>query len=181
MYTLNTEQYYIAEYRGGGGFDAALANCYEWNRDAADWVDWFSYNRGLHLIYRDTFYADNDVALHLGYGARMVVDAQPQPDSIVYDGATTGYWRPRIQVRDAAFSTKPTPAQTIYFRDYEARVNVGERDAVGKLAQPWFNDARAYWYATAPEAGVKLPKLGVRIQVKAMTPSSMTIWVDNVK
>ena len=73
-----TDRYYIAEYRTYDGFDESLRNCYQWNDDYASWVDWFSYNRGLHLIYRDTFYQDNDVATHLGAGGWMVVDAHPR-------------------------------------------------------------------------------------------------------
>jgi immune inhibitor A len=184
-YSQLTERYYIAEYRTWDGFDASLKDCYQWNDDYASWVDRFAYNRGLHLIYRDTFYADNDVAMHLGKGGWMVVDARPLPDGVDYtDGgdAYTGYWRPRIQVRDAAFSVKPTKTQSVYFVDYDRGLGIGERTVPGKLAQPWFKDSRTYWYAEAPEAGVKIPKdLGVRIQVKSMTPDLMTIWVDNVK
>ena len=73
-----TDRYYIAEYRTYDGFDESLKNCYQWNNGYASWVDWFSYNRGLHLIYRDTFYQDNDVATHIGAGGWMVVDAHPQ-------------------------------------------------------------------------------------------------------
>ncbi len=180
-YTYLTDQYYIAEYRGDGGFDEATKNCYEWDRSATDWVDWYGYNRGLHLIYRDTFWSDNDVALHVGYGARMVLDARPNPDGVVYRGNAVGYWRPRIQVRDAAFGLVPTTNQTIYFRDYNSSTNVGPETALGRPAQPWFNDAWTYWFAETPEAGVKLPKLGVRVQVRAQTPTSMTLWVDNVQ
>ena len=184
-YTQTTDRYYIAEYRTYDGFDASLKDCYQWNYSYVSWVDWFSYNRGLHLIYRDTFYMDNDVATHLGAGGWMVVDARPSPDSVDYADGTddyTGYWRPRIQVRDASFSVKPTKTQSIYFVDYDMGWGIGESTAPGKLAQPWFNDTRTYWYAEAPEAGVKIPRnLGVRIHVKSMTPDLMTIWVDNVK
>jgi immune inhibitor A len=186
-----TERYYIAEYRTYDGFDASLKNCYQWNNSYASWVDWFSYNRGLHLIYRDTFYMDNDVATHLGKGGWMVIDAHPKPDSVAYsDGPTdyVGYWRPRIQVRDASFSLKPTRTQSIYFTDYinlqpdGSPTAVSESTATGKAAQPKFNDKNTYWYAEAPEAGVKIPRnLGVRIQVKSMGSDTMTIWVDNVK
>ena len=72
-----TDRYYIAEYRTYDGFDESLKNCYQFNAGYASWVDWFSYNRGLHLIYRDTFYQDNDVASHIGVGGWMVVDAHP--------------------------------------------------------------------------------------------------------
>ncbi|HEY5387696.1 MAG TPA: immune inhibitor A domain-containing protein [Thermoleophilia bacterium] len=178
-YAQMTTRYYIAEYRTYAGFDASLKNCYQWNNDYYSWVDWFSYNRGLHLIYRDTYYPDNDVATHIGHGGWMVVDARPIPDGVSY-GDTIGFWRPRIQVRDAAFSIKPTQTQSIYFRDYDAGVNVGERTAPGKLAQPSFSDALTYWYADAPEAGVKIPKnLGVRIRVRAMDANVMTIRVIN--
>jgi immune inhibitor A len=177
--TTLSDNFYIAEYRTRDGADASLKNCYQYNGLYANWVDWFSYNQGLHLIYRDTFWQDNDVASHVGEGGWMVVDARPQPDRVAYDG-TVGYWRPRIQVRDAAFSTKRTFAQGIWFRDYDAGVGVGESVAPGKGAQPWFNDAWTYWFAKTPTAGVKIPQdLGVRIQVKSMNADGMTIWVDN--
>jgi immune inhibitor A len=179
-YVQTTERYYLAEYRTYDGFDKSLKDCYQFNNAYTSWVDRFSYNRGLHLIYRDTFYTDNDVAMHVGHGARMVVDARPLPDGVAYDGAV-GFWRPRIQVRDAAFGLTPTRTHSIFFTDYEAGVNVGERIAPGKRAQPWFKDSNTYWYPETPVAGVKLPKLGVRIQVKAMSSSAMTIWVDNKK
>jgi len=183
--TQMTDRYYIAEYRTYDGADAGLQNCYQFNFDYANWVDWFSYGKGLHLIYRDTFYADNDVATHVGKGGWMVVDAHPKPDGVAYSDGTddyVGYWRPRIQVRDAAFSLKPTKTQSIYFVDYDQGLAVGESTATGKAAQPSFNDSKAYWYADAPEAGTKIPQnLGVRIKVKSMGADSMTVYVDNVK
>ena len=177
-----SDQYYIAEYRTHDGSDALLENCYEPNGLYDNWADWFSYNQGLHLIYRDTFWQDNDVAARGGgNGGWNVVDARPIPDGIVYD-ETVGYWRPSIQVRDAALSVKRTPSQSIWFQDYDAGVGVGESVAPGKTAQPWFNDAWTYWYAESPEAGTKIPQnLGVRIQVKSMDADGMTIWVDNKK
>ena len=177
-----SDQYYIAEYRTHDGSDAALKNCYEPNGLYANWADWYSYNQGLHLIYRDTFWPDNDVAARGGgNGGWNVIDARPIPDGIAY-GETVGYWRPRIQVRDAAFGVKPSASQSIWFTDFDAGVAVGESVAPGKTAQPWFNDAWTYWYPESPAAGTKIPKnLGVRIQVKSMTADGMTIWVDNKK
>ena len=177
-----SDNYYIAEYRTRDGSDAGLKNCYQFNGLYANWVDWFSYNQGLHLIYRDTFWQDNDVgARGGGNGGWNVVDARPQPDALAYH-ETIGFWRPRIQVRDAAFSVKRTSSQSIWFRDYDAGVGVGESVAPGKGAQTWFNDAWTYWFPETPEAGVKIPKnLGVRIRVKSMDADGMTIWVDNKK
>ena len=118
---------------------------------------------------------------YIAEGGWMVIDARPQPDGVAYDGAV-GYWRPRIQVRDAAFSVKRTPSQSIWFRDYDAGVAVGESVAPGKGAAAWFNDAWMYWFPETPEAGVKIPQnLGVRIQVRSMNADSMTIWVDDKK
>jgi immune inhibitor A len=184
-WTQKTDRYYIAEYRNGDGSDASLRNCYQWNYNYANWVDWYGYNKGLHLIYRDTFYADNDVALHEGRGGWMVVDSHPMPDGVAYsDGADDyfGYWRPRIQVRDASFSLKPTRTQSVYFVDYDQGWGVGEDVMPGKGGRSTFNDSKSYWYAEAPEAGVKIPRnLGVRIIVKSMNDDTMTIRVDNVK
>jgi len=181
-WTKTTERYYMAEYRTYDGFDAGLRNCYQWNYDYGSWVDWFAYNRGLHLIYRDTFYNDNDVATHVGKGGWMVVDAHPRPDSVAYtDGGAdyVGYWRPRIQVRDASFSLKPTKTRSIYFVDYDQGRAVDESTAPGRAARATFDDARTWWYAQAPEAGVKLPRLGVRVKVRAMNSNYLTVWVDN--
>ena len=181
--TVYSENYYIAEYRTHAGSDASLANCYELNRAYPSWVDWYTYNEGLHLIYRDTFWADNDVGAHPGGGGWLVVDARPNPDAVQY-GGTTGYWRTRIQLRDAAFGLTPTRTQSIYFRDFatDPVTNVAESVAPGKPAAAWFNDAWQYWFPETPYSGVKVPaKLGVRIQVKSATADSMTIWVDDVK
>ena len=184
-WTQMTDRYYIAEYRTYEGFDEGLKDCYQWNYDYTSWVDWFSYNKGLHLIYRDTFWADNDVASHIGRGGWMVVDAHPKPVGVAYSDGTKdyyGYWRPRIQVRDAAFGTAPTKTQSVYFVDYDQGAGVGEDVVPAKGGQTVFNDAKSYWYADAPEAGVKIPQgLGVRIVVKSMGSTTMTIRVDNVK
>ena len=164
-----TDRYYIAEYRTYDGFDESLKNCYQWNFNYAQLGRLVQLQPGLHLIYRDTFYTDNDVATHLGArrldGRRRAADRRTASPTATARTTYVGYWRPRIQVRDAPFSLKPTKTQSIYFVDYDAGLGVGESTAPGKLAQPWFNDTRTYWYADAPEAGVKIPKkLGVRIQ-----------------
>ncbi len=124
--TTMSDNYYIAEYRTHDGSDALLKNCYQANSLYDNWVDWFSYNRGLHLIYRDTFWQDSDVASHIGEGGWQVIDARPIPDGVAY-GETVGYWRPRIQVRDAAFSVKRTPSQSIWFHGLRRRRGRGRQ------------------------------------------------------
>lgn len=179
-YVGSSNRYYIAEYRTWNGFDAALRDCYQFNPRYASYTDWFQYNRGLHVILRDDWYADNNVGEHRGQGGWMVVDARPVPDWYG-SSADPVYWRQRIQVRDASFSLLPTPAQAIV-----------DAVAPGKRAQPLFDDSRTYYYeipdpapgATEPLAffGTKVPKnLGVRLQVKAMTLTGLSLYVDNVK
>ena len=48
-------------------------------------------------------------------------------------------------------------------------------------AQPVFDDARTYWYASAPTAGVKVPDAGVRITVLKQNKTTMTIQVSKSK
>ena len=186
VYKASSTRYYIAEYRTYDGFDEALKNCYQWNNDYAAKVDWFRYNRGLHLIYRDTWYQDNNVGEHPGEGGWQVVDARPIPDSVFLNSADR-YWRTRIQMRDAAFGMYASQAQLIYLvsksapalTDYD--LNWGERVAPAKMAQRWFDDGKTWWYSAAPDSGTKIPRLGVRIQVKSQNSTALKIWVDNVK
>jgi len=184
VYRVSSTRYYIGEYRTYDGFDKGLQHCYQWNFDYPSRIDRFKYNRGMHLIYRDTWWADNNVSEHPGEGGWMVVDARPIPDSVVI-GAKEPFWRSRIQTRDAAFGLYRTGSQIIYLA---ADTNgdgkdepFGEQIAPGKLAQRWFDDSKPWWYAEKPDAGTKVSKLGVRIKVVSQSPSSMKVWIDNKK
>ena len=167
-----TDRYYIAEYRTYDGFDEGLKNCYQLNCDYASWVDWFRYNRGLHLIYRDTFYDDNDVATHVGHGGWMVVDAHPRPTASPTATARPTSWATggrasRCATRRSA-SSRPgrrastSPTTTGAWASPRAPLPARRRSRSsttrGRTGTP-----------DAPEAGVKIPKnLGVRISVKSM-------------
>lgn len=177
-YFAKAARHYMAEYRTYDGFDAGLRDCYQVNWSRANWVDFFRYNRGLHLLYVDTWYGDNEVGVHPGRGLVMVVDARPIPDSVMVGGKDR-YWRTRIQVRDAAFGRFPTPAQWIYL--ISGGSGWGEQLAVGKSAQPGFNDARTWWYAEKEDAGTKVPKLGVQMKVRSQQPALLKVWIDNIK
>ena len=162
-----TTRYYMAEYRTQAGADAALKACYNFNDYDQTNVDWFPYNTGLHLIYRDTWWTDNNVGQHPGEGGWMVVDAHPYPD--YRSGYDDWYgipvlwpWRSRIQTRDAAFSTLPTKAiwLTPYLGTPEKLLLAGRRP------QPVFDDGRDFWYPMAWDSGTWVPTLGVKITVK---------------
>jgi immune inhibitor A len=180
-YAASSTRYYMAEFRNRDGFDAALRNVYQMNLDytgaTTTWVDFFRYNSGLHLIYRDTWFNDNNVGDHPGEGGWMVVDARPMPDGFTVKGSDY-YWRTRIQVRDAAFSMFKSPAQMIYFTN----PLYSEQVAVGKLAQTTFDDSKPWWYSAKWDAGTIVPKKqGVRLIVKSQSPTALKVYVDNVK
>ena len=172
-WTRMTDRYYIAEYRTYEGFDEGLKDCYQWNNDYTSWVDWFSYNKGLHLIYRDTFWADNDVASHIGRGGWMVVDAHPKPVGVAYSDGTkdyVGYWRPRIQVRDAAFGTAPTKTQSVYFVDYDQGAGRGRGRGPGQGA------ARPCSTTPSPTGTPTRPRPGSRSRRASACASSSSPW-----
>jgi len=166
-YSRSCERYYIAEYRDRSGFDGALANVNTGKLMTP--AEFFPYNTGLHLIYCDTFYKNNNVSVHPGEGGWMVVDAHPVPDMM----SGVEPWLARIQVRDAAFGAASTPdlwltpwlgaPETLFLR--------------GRSAQSAFDDAQVWWYDWAPDAGVKVDKLGVIIRVTAMDARGLTLKV----
>ena len=174
-YGAMTSRYYIAEYRNQAGVDSALKACYHFNDVDGLNVDWFPYNTGLHLIYRDTWWADNDVGMHPGEGGWMVVDAHPYPDfrADTYGGwlPVLNPWRSRVQVRDAAFSTKAT--KDVWLTPY-----LGTPEKIllsGRKAQPVFDDSRVFYYDSAWDAGTFVPRLGVKIVVKGFDKSGNMI------
>ena len=166
-YSEMSTRYYIGEFRDRSGVDGALANCYNWRTDLA--ADFFPYNTGLHLIYRDTYWADNNVGMHYGEGGWMVLDAHPVPDMKAVDIP----WRSRIQTRDAAFSIKATPGMWL-----TPWAGTPEKLWLpGRAAQPVFDDSRNWWFPWAPDAGVLTEPLGVRIAVKTQDSTGMTLKI----
>jgi immune inhibitor A len=160
-------RYYLAEYRNRSGFDTTLASVYNWNTGSN--VQFYPYNTGLHLIYRDTFYQDNDVGTHPGAGGWMVVDAHPVPD--IQAGVMP--WATRVQVRDAAFSTAATP--TLWLTPW---ANTPETlQLPGRSGQATFDDSKMWWFPWAPDSGVQVDDLGVRMTVSHMSPSGLTLRI----
>ena len=98
----------------------------------ANWVDWFSYNQGLHLIYRDTFWQDNDVASHIGDGrldGHRRAAASPTRSPTTRPSASGGR-ASRCATRPSASSARRRRASGS--ADYDAGVDVGESVAPGK-------------------------------------------------
>ena len=79
--TATALRYYIADYRTRDGFDQSLDYGYYWANYAAATVQWFKYNTGLLLQYRNAQYSDNEVVVHPGEGGWLYVDSHPTPDT----------------------------------------------------------------------------------------------------
>jgi immune inhibitor A len=167
VFSAEYARYYIAEYRDRSGFDAALNAVYA--AKTVDAVSFYPYNTGLHLIYRDTYWQDNQVGVHPGEGGWLVVDAHPVPD--MKSGVEP--WNGRVQSRDAAFSTSPT--RTLSLAPW--RGSPENLVLAGRLAQPVFDDSQLWWFDWAPDCGAKLDQLGVTIEVKGTTKAGLKIHV----
>lgn len=171
--TKTATRYYIADYRTRDGFDVSLGSCYNFADYASGTVEWFAYNTGLVLQYRNTRYTDNEIAVHPGEGGWSYVDAHPVPDSytvqLTRKRSALAYWRTRIQVRDAAFGLSASPTQTLLGKTLP-----------GLAGQPVFDDAWQYFYPEKWDAGVMLPQLGVSLTVKRQTARTLRVTVDNV-
>ncbi len=104
--------YYVAEFRQYRGYDAGLANAYNfgWNDDPLmqNWVEHFPYQDGLLISYWDTSFADNNVGNNCADGRcgglLLPIDAHPE---IMYR-ADGGTWRNRVQSYDSTFGLDPT-------------------------------------------------------------------------
>ena len=120
------------------------------------WVDWYPYNTGLHLIYRDTFSRTTTSATHLGEGGWMVVDAQPMPD--IADDVRrlpgTGGRASRCATRPSALS--PTAAEHL-LRRLRPGVAVGE-SAAARQAPPSRGSTTA-----ASSGSPRRPRPGLKI------------------
>ena len=175
--TTGTEQnaypnYYLAASRSYVGNDQYLkTGPYNFGfPDKPDYVEHYAYQTGLLLTYLDGSQADNNVSEHPGEGRELNVDSRPVP--INNTCGTT--WRPRIQVYDAPFTKKTADSMTLHCAGRASLVR-------GQKGQTVFDDRKTWWYASRPDAGVKVPKNGVRIAVTDERGDSTTVRVSATK
>ncbi len=152
--------YYLLEWRNHQGFDSSLAHVYNFKNVATSTVEFFTYDPGLVVWYRDMAYTDNWVGVHPGHGFLLVVDAHPAPDRTPIYGVP---WRTRVQVRDAAFGLERCSDATL---TYAGKTKVYR----GLQAQPEFNDARSYWTSAAPNNSAIITNYGVSWRVLGEAP-----------
>ncbi|MFC1879569.1 immune inhibitor A domain-containing protein [Chloroflexota bacterium] len=167
--------YYVAEYRQYRGFDAGLANAYNFGF-GNNFVEHFPYQDGLLISYWDNSFVDNNVGANCAAGRcgglLLPVDAHPE---LMYN-ANGDIWRNRVQTFDATFSLEPTDAITLHvaglpsFHPSQAAVSV-------------FNDLLSYYNAANPMGSVIVPNTGTLIRIKSISArgSFMQVQVAPVK
>ncbi len=168
--TSSHPTYYIAENKGYRSYDATLRSGpynFGFLDTKPDWVEHFPYQEGLLISYWDESQTDNNVGEHPGEGLILPIDAHPQPMAWA-DGSLM---RTRIQVYDATFDVPGTTDQLTLHKN-SAPTTVG-----GLPEASVFSDADTYWYASKPDAGLKLQPTGTTITVTGESGNVMDVTV----
>lgn len=168
--TNSFANYYIAAYRSYTSFDKYLKTgpyFFGYASTAPEKVDHFSYEEGLLISYWDLSQADNDTFAHPGSGRNLYIDSHPVPMADV----NGDLWRARVQVYDAPFSVRTADSFTLHVDGVKSRIR-------GAKANPLFDDTQQYWFAELPNHGVKLPGVGVEIEVLRQRGEYISIAVS---
>jgi len=132
-----------------------------------DLVEHFRYEQGFLLSYWDTSETDNNTSEHIGSGLILPIDSHPTP---IVNNVNGLPWRSRIQVYDAPFSLDKAKSFTLHF-------NSQPSDIRGAAGNPVFDDSQSYWSPQLPQAGVIVPRNGVRMEVTKMAGTSLTVHI----
>ena len=177
--------YYVVEFRQYRGFDAGLANAYNFgwtDRPISDpgppavdikpnWVEHFPYQDGLLVSYWDNSFTDNNVGANCAAGRcgglLLPVDAHPEA-MLRADGKV---WRNRTQAYDATFGLEPTDAITLH--KYGAQSIHPSLPAV-----PIFDDNNSYYDSANPMGSVITPVTGTQIRVKSVSAHGTFMQVE---
>ncbi|ENQ3104907.1 immune inhibitor A [Bacillus cereus] len=139
---------YYLEWRNYAGADEALKH----GRGPV-------YNTGLVVWYADSSFTDNWVGVHPGEGFLGVVDSHPEAIVGTLNGKPTVASSTRYQIADAAFSFNQTPAWEV------VSPSRGTFDYKGLPGVTKFDDSKTYMNNLIPDAGRKVPKLGLKFEV----------------
>ncbi|GAB1644621.1 immune inhibitor A domain-containing protein [Krasilnikovia sp. MM14-A1259] len=167
--TESFDNFYIAGYRSYVSYDKYLKTGpynYGWP-SKPQYAEHFAYQPGLLISYNDASQEDNNVNEHPGLGRNLIIDAHP---AVMYNVAGDPY-PSRIQNYDAPFGLAAVDSFTLH---------VGGRSSAvrGRTAQPLFDDTKSYFDAYTPQTGVKLPAVGVKIQVLSQSGTTMKIKIS---
>jgi immune inhibitor A len=168
--TSSHPTYYIAENKGYRSYNSVLQTGpynFGFLRTRPDWVEHFPYQEGLLISYWDESQTDNNVGEHPGEGLILPIDAHPQP----MKWRDRSNMRTRIQVYDATFDVPGTTDRVTLHKN-------GVSTTFGGLPEvSRFADSDTYWYASKPDAGVKLQDTGTAITVTGESGNVMEVTV----
>ena len=164
--------YYVAENKGYRSFDATLQSGpynFGFLDSKPDWVEHFPYQEGLLVSYWDESQTDNNVGEHPGEGLILPIDAHPTPMAWS-DGSLM---RTRIQVYDATFDV-PGTTDVVTLHKNSQPTTVGGLPEVST-----FSDSDTYWFASKPDAGLKLQPTGTSITITGESGNVMDVTVSH--
>ena len=171
---------YVAEFRQYLGYDAGLANAYNFgwvnSQDLYNYVEHFPYQDGLLISYWDTSFADNNVGANCAAGRcgglHLPVDAHPE--LMYWHGQGMGVIvRNRIQTYDATFGLRPTDAITLHRYGRPT-------DFPSQPGNPLFDDRLSDYYYNEdnPMGSVIVPNTGTQIEVKSIIARGSVMKVE---
>jgi len=155
--------YYLAESRSYVRSDTALCGAYNWVTDL--WVDKQCYADGVLVWYRNSAYADNNVSVHPGYGAILVVDSHPAAMPLVVG---QGFIRERWQTWDSSFGLKAHSVTLHAYRGAKLYARTYDAAAVSRFAD---SSPTAYYDARVPFSSVMTAGSGLRIKLLSVSPN----------
>ncbi|MEW2631989.1 immune inhibitor A domain-containing protein [Streptomyces sp. NPDC048389] len=169
-FTLEYEQYYIAENRQYVSYDETLeVGPYNFGFKAPrdSWVEHFPYQNGLLIWQWDTSQKDNNTSAHPGEGLLLPVDAHAKPMKW-RDGTLL---RNRIQSYDSTFSRHRTDGLWLHNADKPHWF-------WSKRGNPVFDDRKGtYWYPENPTGSVKVTDTNTKISIVGEPRHGRTITV----
>lgn len=161
--------YYVVENRQYRGFDAGLANAYQFA--SGNWADRFPYQDGMLVSYWDNSFGDNNVGANCAAGRcgglLLPVDAHPEA-MLCADGSI---WRNRVQTYDSTFTLEPTDVITLACK--------GVYSTHGGLpGVSIFDDNNSYYDPANPMGSVITPVTGTQIRLKSISAQGTLMQVE---
>ncbi|MBD7911151.1 MULTISPECIES: immune inhibitor A domain-containing protein [Clostridium] len=153
-----TDQYYLLQFRNHSGVDKGLDHI---KRRAS----FMSYKPGLLIWYADELYSDNWTGIHPGHGYLGIVDG----DQKLLKWSDGSIAETKFQMHDATFSTNKDKDM---FIDYSTKTKTLTLSDTANSKNPTFEDDRTYINNQIPDAGMYLPRFGLKVNVIDQTDDS---------
>ncbi|TWD80404.1 immune inhibitor A [Kribbella amoyensis] len=166
--TTEHDHYYLASHYTYSSFNRYLQyGPYKFvGTSRPNWVEHYPYQNGLLVSYWDTSQKDNETAVHPGEGQWLPIDANPE----LRKNQAGVYWGTSVQSYDSTFGLERSDS-------FDLTVNGKKNPVPGAAAVPVFDDRREYWSKEVPSYGVKVPHVGVRIQVLTQRGTAIRVLI----